>query len=278
LKFDIYEGVVLDRDDPKDQGRYYVYIPELQFNDLTQNPPVNNKYSGVWCYNCVGSNFIRYTETELRDYSNKNSFGSYLPLKPGTHVLVGFPTEDNKTFWNTGYILNLLTYEKPPNDDRDNFYLIMTTDKESWAFIDETGEQFAVSFHSGKSNVWGKEDVIQISKESGTVVEVHDDHITAFHNSGNYIHIDGDQITAKIGGSFIKLSSDHISLKSDSIYIQGDSLVAIEGGAVQIDDGVNVPDTADSKSDVAKPSLDAIKEINEKDEELHTKLINGNAS
>ena len=276
MKFDIYEGIVLDRNDPKDQGRYYVYIPELQFNDLTETPPVKNKYSGIWCYNCIGSNFIRYTEAELREFKNTNSYGSYMPLKPGTHVLVGFPEDKNKTVWNTGYILNLLTFEKPPNDDRDNFYLLMTTDKESWAFIDENREQFAVSFHHGRSNVWGKENVIHLSKDSGTVVEVHDDHITAFHNTGNYVHVDGNQITAKIGGSFIRMTNEHISIKSANVYIQGDSLVAIEGGSVKINDGVSVPDSADSKSEVAKPSLDAIKEINEKDKQLHTKLINGN--
>ncbi len=277
MKFDIYEGIVLDRDDPKKQGRYYVYIPELQFNDLTDNPPINNKYSGVWCYNCVGNNFIRYTEAELRDFKNTNSYGSYMPLKPGTHVLVGFPENSNKTYWDSGYILNIITFEKPPNEDRDDFYLIYTTDKESWAFIDENGEQFAISFHNGKSNVWGKDDVIHLSKKNGTVAEIHDDHITLFHNSGNYVHIDENQITAKIGGSFIKLSNDHISIKAESVYIEGSSLVAIEGGAVQINDGVTVPDSADSKSDIAKPSLDAIKEINDKDKELHRKINNGRA-
>ena len=275
MKFDIYEGIVLDREDPKNQGRYYVYIPELQFNDLTDSPPVKNKFSGVWCYNCVGNNFVRYTESELREFKNTNSYGSYTPLKPGTHVLVGFPENKDKTFWNIGYILNIITIERPPNDDRDNFYLLQTTDKESWMFIDESKEQFAMSFHKGRSNVWGKEDVVHISKDSGTVVEVHDDHILSFHKSGNYCYIDGNEITMKVGGSFIKIAKDHISIKADTVYIQGGSLVAVEGGAVKINDGVTVPDNAAAKQNIAKPSIDAIKEINEKDKQLHTRLENG---
>ena len=278
MKFEIYEGIVTAREDPKKQGRYYVYIPELQFNDLTDNPPVDNKFSGIWCYNMIGNNFIRYTETEFREFKNTNSYGSYRPLKAGTHVLVALRSKGNKTVWHFGYIINVITYEPPPNEDRDNFYLIESTDKESWAFIDETKEQFAVSFHHGRSNVWGKEEVIQISKDSGTVVEVHDDHILSFHKSGSYVYIDGDEITAKIGDSFIRMSKDHISVKSKSVFIQGESLVAIEGAKVQINDGVQVPDSASSRSDVAKSSLNAIKEINEKDKKLHKKLINGDSA
>lgn len=273
MKLDIYEGVVLDREDPKNSGRYYVYIPELQFNDKTDNPPVKNKYSGVWCHNLL-SNFVRYTETGLRDCDNKGSYGSYQPLRPGTHVLVGFQ-EDEHEIWNIGYILNILSFEKPPNKDRDDFYVLQKTDKESWAYIDEKNADFALSFHSGKSNVWGNEDHIQLSKDSGTVVDVTDDSVTVFHNSGNYCYVDGNEVTLKNGESFIKVSSDHISIKANNIFIQGSSSVAIEGGSVQINDGVSVPDTASSKSDIAKPSKDAIKAINDTDEQLFKKLNNG---
>ena len=275
MKFDIYEGVILDRKDPQDQGRYYVYVPELQFNDLTENPPVKNKFSGIWCYNCIGNNMIRYTETELREYKDTGSYGTYMPLRPGTHVLLGLPINNNTTNWSVGYILNLITFEKPPNDDRDNFFLLTTTDKESWTFIDEAKGQFAVSLHAGKSNVWGNDTTIHLSKDNGNVVEVSDDHIISFHNSGNYCYVDGDTVTLKAGSSFINIASDHISIKSDQVYVNGASLVAIEGGSVQINDGVPAPDTAASKSDIAKPSQDAIKAINDKDKQLYTKLTNG---
>jgi len=218
---------------------------------------------------------IRYTETELRDYKDTNSYGSYMPLRPGTHVLIGFSESNGLTAWECGYILNLITFEKPPNDDRDDFFLLTTTDKESWSFIDEAKGQFAVSLHAGKSNVWGNETTIHLSKENGNVVEVSDDHIISFHNSGNYCYVDGSEITLKAGSSFIKIASDHISIKSDKVYINGDSLVAIEGGSIQINDGVPAPDTAESKTDIAKPSQDAIKAINDKDKELSTKLTNG---
>ena len=91
-----------------------------------------------------------------------------------------------------------------------------------------------------------------------------------FHKFGNYCYIDENEITAKVGGSFVKITSDHISLKAESVYIQGNSLVAIEGGEIKIDKGVEVPDEAVAKQDIAKPSIDAIKEINEKDKQFHT--------
>ena len=276
MRLDIYEGVVLDRDDPKSRGRYYVYIPEVQFNDKTEKPPVDSKFSGIWCYNLL-NNFVRYTEKDINKSSDKSSFGNYFPLKPGTHVLIGISVDEGREYWNLGYILNVISFEQPPNKDRDNFYLLEKTDKNSWMYIDEKNSDFALSFHAGKSNVWGKEDQIQISKDSGTVVDLKDDSVTVFHDSGNYLYIDSSEVTMKNGSSFIKISSDHISIRSNEIYIQGASSVAIEGGAVEINDGVSVPDTAASKSDIAKPSLDAVKTVNDTDKNLFKELSNGQA-
>lgn len=293
MKWDLYEGVVLKRDDPKKIGRYYVYIPELQYNDKTDSPPVKNKFSGIWCYNLL-SNFARYTETELLKCDKNNcSYGSYQPLKPGTHVLVGFREEANE-YWNYGYILNVITFEIPPNKERDDFYLLQKTDKESWAYIDEKTSDFAMTFRKGKSNVWGNEKHVQISKDSGTVIDVQDNSITAFHKSGNYCYIDDKKITSQIDGNFVRLTKDAIDLEiggsyvhmtknkiainSQTVQINGGAKVIIQGGQVQINDGVAAgaaPGAAVKKSKVAKPSLDAIKEINTTDEKLFKKLNNG---
>jgi hypothetical protein len=195
-----------------------------------------------------------------------------MPLRPGTHVLVGIKIDRDRPVYDEAMILNIVTFEKPVNDDRDKFFLISATDSESWAFIDEKKEQFAMSFHAGRSNVWGVEDKIHISKDSGTVVEVHDDHITAFHKSGSFAYVDGNEVSLKIGSSFIKLTPESISIKSPEIHMEGVNLVTIEGSAVQINDGIPVSDQPKNLNDVAKPSIDAIKEINDKDKEMFNEL------
>lgn len=275
MRIELVEGIITKRDDPKNKGRYYVFVPELQYNDLTDNPPVDGKYSGYWCYNNI-NNFSRYTETEFRDFKDTNSYGSYQPLKPGTHVSVGLPVDSDGNISNSiGFILNIISFDSPPNSDRDDFYLLQTTDKESWMYFDEKNKNFALSLHGQNSNVWGNDKTIHLSKKSGTVVEVHDDHILNFHSSGNFCYIDGNEITASIGGTFIKMSKDRMSLKSKEIYIQGENLVAIEGNQIEIADGVPVPDQVSPKSNIAKTSLDPIKAVNEADKKAHTKLKNG---
>ena len=261
IKDKIYEGIILPVEDPSGKGRYLVYIPELQFIDESENKPGANRYNGVWCYNRLG-NFSRYTDTELRDFQNSNSYGTYTPLKAGTHVEIRFKEND----YNTGEIFSIVSYDAPPNNDRDNFFLMMTTDKSSWAFFDEKNENFAISFHRGRSNVWGKEEKIHLSKDSGTVVEVGDDHITLFHHSGPYVHIDGSQIVLRIGGSFIRLDENNIN-----IYAPGNVNID-SGGMVNVQDSIAQGVDPGPKSDIARESLDVIEQVNEIDENLHEKI------
>ena len=261
IKGKIYEGVILPTEDPLDKGRYLVYIPELQFIDESENRPGAGHYNGVWCYNRLGA-FSRYTDVELRDFQKNNSFGSYIPLKPGTHVEVRFKEND----YNTGEIINIVSYDKPPYGDRDNFYLMMTTDKSSWAFFDETNENFSMSFHRGRSNIWGQEDKIHLSKSTGTVVEVGDEHITLFHHSGPYVHIDGSQIVLRIGNAFIKLDENNIN-----IYAPGNVNID-SGNMVNVQDSIAQGNDPGPKNNVARDSLDAIEQINKTDEDLHEKI------
>jgi len=267
--------------------RYLIFIPELQLNDVSdQKPSSKSNHNGVWCYNRI-NNFSRYTDTQLRNKAKTNSFGSYTPLKPGTRVIIHFKEDD----YNSGYIEGIINYDSPPNKDRDDFYLMMVTDKSSWAFFDETGEQFAVSWHHGKSNIWGKDDIIHVSKDSGTVVEVQDEHITIFNHDGSYIHIDDDHISVKAAGAYVNIiNNGDISINAPgNIDIKsGGDLNLAAGGNVNIQAGGNIsgdgstvnfncsasspasPTDPGVKTEIAKPSLDAIEEINSTDESEHT--------
>jgi len=261
IKNKFYEGIVLPVDDPLEKGRYLVHIPELQFIDESKTKPGANAYNGVWCWNRLG-NFSRYTDIELRDQKKSNSFGTYIPLKPGTHVVVQFKEED----YNTGMIVGLVSYDKPPNNDRDNFYLMMATDKSSWAFFDETSENFGLSFHRGRSNVWGDEEKVQISKSTGTVAEIHDDKITLFHHSGSYVYVDGNQISLRIGGSYIKIDANNINIYAPN-NINIDS-----GSMVNVQDGIANGADPGQKSNIAQPSLDSVNRLNERDEDMHENI------
>lgn len=110
-----YIGKILsDNDSQKLQGRYKVHIPELMYQ-MSNN-------SGIWCKNAVHANRVTNSES--------GTYGSYVPLHPGTNVIVKFVNNDP----NTGYITRIVSDDKsnslPFNiTDRDDYYQIMRTPK-----------------------------------------------------------------------------------------------------------------------------------------------------
>jgi len=263
-----YEGVILPLDDPKKKGRYLVFIPRFQMVDKSKIKPAKG-FNGVWCYNRLG-NFSRYTDVQLRNYKEYNSYGNYTPLYPGTRVNVKFKEDD----LNTGFITDIISYDVPPNNDRDNFFLLSKTSKSSWLWIDEANSTFAISFHRGRSNVWGDDEKIHLSKSTGTVVEINDDWITSFHKDGPYIHIDSTQISLRIGETYIKLTENGIDIHTPgTINSLSGGDTNIDGANTWINSGHAAPVDPGAKHDIAKPSLDDIEVKNVTDENLHVKVF-----
>lgn len=147
LRQNEYHGIILPKDDPKNQGRYSVHIPELH--------PLIPSHEGMWIKNHIHK--WRYNSTD------KFIYGEYKPLQPGTLVIVKFYEDD----MNTGYIdriisdqiddclIKLISIEtkNPPEDnptiddlkdklesseastlDRDDMYLLYKTPKYNHSF------------------------------------------------------------------------------------------------------------------------------------------------
>ena len=73
-----FVGKIVEGQDPKQRGRYYVHIPEIQ--------PHIAESKGILCCNAVHSTRVAN--------GNRGSYGSYMPLHVGTQVEVEFPTDD----------------------------------------------------------------------------------------------------------------------------------------------------------------------------------------
>lgn len=127
-------GVVLPDIDTKNQGRYKVYIPELQ--------PHMKENTGIWAKNHVH----KYRMTR----SDKGSYGSYYPLQPGTKVVVKFFTNQIET----AYIDRIVSDYEPEtlpfkSSDRDEYYQIILTPKKKHliAICEDTPDKPANSIH-----------------------------------------------------------------------------------------------------------------------------------
>ena len=112
-----FVGTIVEGQDPKNEGRYKVHIPELMHN-IPEN-------KGIWVKNHVHK--YRYTKDK-----NEKFFGEYKPLHPGTIVIVKFLSND----YNSGYIDRILSdyeYNMMPlnvsSSDRDQITVLILTKK-----------------------------------------------------------------------------------------------------------------------------------------------------
>ncbi len=129
-----YLGIILPDKDPKHQGRYKVYIPNLM--------PHLAEDKGIWVKNHIHKN--RVTPSE------KGIYGSYQPLQEKTQVIIKFFEND----YNTGYVDRIISdfeIESLPLKikDRDDLHQIFRTPKNDNLFVlnEETTDQPANSIH-----------------------------------------------------------------------------------------------------------------------------------
>ena len=122
LRANSYHGIILPDKDPKNQGRYKVHIPELH--------PLIKEKEGIWCKNQMHKWRLGPSE----DYMS----GTYIPIQPGTKVLIKFYQND----FHSGYIDRVVSDQiqqtNPkigcgvnPNAtiDRDDMYVFFKTPK-----------------------------------------------------------------------------------------------------------------------------------------------------
>lgn len=87
----VFQGTVIEGDDPKNRGRYRVVIPELMYN-------IYDKDEGfIYCSNQISGG--------RNSGSADGIYGQYFPLHPNTRVSVRFASED----YSSAYINNVVS-------------------------------------------------------------------------------------------------------------------------------------------------------------------------
>ena len=211
-----FQGKILPDVDPKRQRRYKVYIPLLM--------PHIDETDGIWCKNHVSGHSMTL--------SDHGTYGSKMPLHPGTWVMVRFMDNDS----NTGYISRIISDHKEDTDyfgqdqnkpsdtaaDRDEQYVLLKTPKKgNVIYINEESSveknsMFIIYNRDGDSK---RRDVIRINEEG-----IHiwgRDNFRMRIKLNHEIEVDGD----------IKIHS------KGTIHIKGENGVYIDGLTVKINEG-----------------------------------------
>ena len=221
-----YTGQILEDQDPKGQGRYLVYVPDIL---------IGTGHTGIWCVNAVaGSKYIRYKDETS---GTIKSAGNYQPLKRGMQVEVEI------TDGLYGKIVNILDNSliPPPHlDNRDGFTLLFKTEDESWGYYDEGRKLFHVMLSSGKVNIMADDKSIYMNvghiinggldglePKTGTILKIQDNGITISQNE-SFIRMEDDIIELRANTkSFIRLTKDGIELYGDNIKINGEEQINV---------------------------------------------------
>ena len=198
-------GRVLKDPDPKNEGRYKVYIP-----DLMHHLPEDQ---GIFVKNHVHKNRITPSE--------QGNYGQYFPLQENTVVIVKFNSND----YNSGYIDRIVSdYEIDSLPlkvkDRDDFHQILRTPKYDNLLIinEDTQDQPANSIHlyfnKYRTTIIIDEQGIHIFSEDKKDEEINKD-VNVRHNQNHKLHVVGNY-DLYVNGE-IKIKSDGpINLQSGS--------------------------------------------------------------
>jgi hypothetical protein len=260
----IYDGYVIDdkehkNKDPKNFGRYRIYIPSLSPG------PETKEDEGFWVRNRIGNNLVS---------SNEGSYGSYFPQQPksgkndnkGTQVKVSFDTKDpqsgqiittvtDHTDGATPKIISKKTSETPSEDDfdyldRDRTFVVVKTPNDNTFVILEKETEGSAESSKGSINInfQGKQSTIVINDDGIHLYT--DNNLGITVKEKNSILIEGDSKIQVNGDSDLYCngttkiySSSNIEIKSDAtVNIEGSSDVNVKGGSnVNVDGGtVNV--------------------------------------
>ena len=185
----VFQGTIIEGDDPKNRGRYRVVIPELMYN-------IYDQVEGyIYCNNHV---------TNSRNTSSNNGiYGQYFPLHAGTKVIVKFYAEDYETGYIDRIISDYYSDSMPlgiPTKDRDEYYqLLRTVANDLFSVTCETS-----SLPKGGIHLYHKGDNVNL----------------VFDETGIHIYSKKDFDQQIDGESFIKINGNVNCVFSSELNIQ----------------------------------------------------------
>lgn len=201
-------GKVLPDLDPKHQGRYKVFIPNLM-------PHIAND-KGIWVKNHIHKNRI----TPSKD----GNYGQYFPLHANTLVIVKFFEND----YNSGYIDRIVSdfeIESLPLKviDRDDLTQLFRTPKKNNIFVvnEETTDQPPNSIHL----YFNEYRTIFIIDEEGI-------HISTLDNEDKEILKDNNQYVHGNKKVTIDLDNEVLIKGNKKQTINGDYEIVVEGNLI----------------------------------------------
>jgi hypothetical protein len=150
-------GYIIDMPDPLNLGRYAVYIPNMMAFNM-----VGTRY--IWCKNAINTYSIHRDPITKKFYKA----GQYIPLPPGTKVIVEFLSNSLEQ----GYITGVDGFI--PTKDRDNYYLVYETLHGSKFYVDDKRDILHIQHSDGLTNIFLSKDNITLqlnqNNSSGEIV------------------------------------------------------------------------------------------------------------
>jgi len=204
----IFNATVLSDIDTDNQGRYRVHIPDLE--------PLLTIDKGIWVKNHVH----KYRDTTGTGFR----YGQYLPIRPGTRVLVRFYYPNDI---NSGYIDRILDDDIPdPNDnplyrkyksilpfnakkeDRDELYQLIRTPKFDCLFlITEDTKSENIPPHS-----------MHLYYKKGESLLIFDEFGLHFKTIRNEYHTISEDLAIKVDKNYFHETRQNVQIRSGGEY------------------------------------------------------------
>jgi len=227
-----YDGVIVQGNNVNDpQGKYLVFIPELNTNQQHQIKP-------FWATNEVNGNVLsRWTNPESNMVS---SSGSYFPLREGMNVNVRFRTESV----NSAYINRIKTNSPMLLEPvlRDEQYLINKTIRGSYILQDDSVGETHISNLNGKTNIIMDDSRILLKVTEGMTqagvvsdggFEVEKNGMT--YNIGNVtFRVDLSGITMNVGDNILSITESGVNFFTKKLNLEANDNLYIKSNNIKI--------------------------------------------
>ena len=238
-------GTVLDKKHTSDPSLYYV-----AFNDKTIDS--NNKLSGIWCTNGLAS-FTRYQNEKKQ----KVSYGSFMPIQPGTPVRVDIAKGGLGSATIVGFAPTNTSL--PDVDNPDQLYVVAQTPKGSSIEMDDKRGSIDISYGQGNTQISLSDDLIALEalkgghskKEADTgiflrkgaiIFKLPDSQLQfdetglslSFDEGGTSMRITKKDVTFESMEVFKVASKEQVSLKGAKLNLQGTKDASLTASELKI--------------------------------------------
>ena len=206
-------GKTLPDLDPKHQGRYKVFIPNLM--------PHISQDNGIWVKNHTHKNRITP--------SDNGSYGQYFPLQPKTLVIIKFFEND----YNTGYIDRIVSdfeQESLPLKvmDRDDLTQLFRTAKKKNIFVinEETVDQPPNSIHL----YFNKYKTTFIVDEEGIHIFTEDNEDKKIKKNNNKHVVGNKNVTVELNNELLIVGDRKLTINGDyDVVVNGNFRMSVTG-------------------------------------------------